>query len=310
MIIQGMNPSTEGICTLTHLGIIRASGPDAAKFLHSQLTQNFLLIQPHEARLAAYCSPKGRVLASFFAVKSGPEEFLLVCHQSVLAATLKRLKMFVLRAKLTLEDATSGFQLWGRVLPEVPGASVPAWTQKAESDWLWIHLPPAGGLQRALGLAPPGAPAPQLPALPLVSWLQLEILSGVATVQAELVDTLVPQMLNYESVDGVNFKKGCYPGQEVVARSQFRGTLKRRTYLSRCAQMLKPGDEIFSAADDSTEPQACGLVVQTASDTDGHCLALVAMQIAAAETGAVAAGAPSGPTLQLLALPYPLRQDI
>lgn len=310
MIIQGMNPSTEGICTLSHLGVIRASGPDAAKFLHSQLTQDFLLIRPHEARLAAYCSPKGRVLASFFGVQRAADEFLLVCHQTVLAATLKRLKMFVLRAKLTLEDVSSALLVCGRVYPQDSTRGAAAWTREADGDWLWINLPDAAGRHRALGLAPAGTPSPPLPALPLATWLQLEVLSGVATVQAELVDALVPQMLNYESVGGVNFKKGCYPGQEVVARSQFRGTLKRRTFLVRCEQSLKPGDEVFSAGDNVADPQACGLVVQTACVTEGQHLALVAMQIAAAEAGPVSVHSPAGPVLTLLDLPYVLLDDV
>lgn len=310
MIIQGMNPSTEGICTLPHLGVIQAKGPDAAKFLHSQLTQDFLLIQPHEARLAAYCSPKGRVLASFVAAQRAADEFLLVCHQSVLAATLKRLKMFVLRAKVTLEDKSSEIQVLGRVLPQDQAAGDATWTWAVDADWLWITLADAAGLRRALGLAAVGVLPPSMPRLSIETWQTLEVLSGVATVQAELADALVPQMLNYESVGGVSFKKGCYPGQEVVARSQFRGTLKRRTFLTRCTQPLKPGDEVFAAEGDAAEAHACGLVVQAAMDADGQCLALVAMQIAAAEAGSVFAQSPAGPALQCLDLPYPLLHDL
>lgn len=310
MIIQGMNPSTEGICTLSHLGVIRASGPDAAKFLHSQLTQDFLLIRPHEARLAAYCSPKGRVLASFMVAHAAENEFLLVCHQSVIAATLKRLKMFVLRANVTLEDVSGALHVCGKLSPALKPTNVSVWSQESDANWTWINLPGAAGLQRALGLASLETPNPNLPAVSLETWLRLEVQSGVATIQAELVDALVPQMLNYESVDGVNFKKGCYPGQEVVARSQFRGTLKRRTFLVRCEQALTPGQEVFSKAGDDPEPHACGVVVQAAADANSHWLALVAMQVAAAESGPIFAATPTGPLLQLLELPYALRQDI
>jgi len=117
----------------------------------------------------------------------------------------------------------------------------------------------------------------------------------------------VPQMLNYESVDGVNFKKGCYPGQEVVARSQFRGTLKRRAYLAHAEAPMAAGQEVLAAADPS---QPCGLVAQAAAAPAGGYDAIVSLQISAAEAGALRLGAAEGPALSLLPLPYPLRDDI
>jgi len=117
----------------------------------------------------------------------------------------------------------------------------------------------------------------------------------------------VPQMLNYESVGGVNFKKGCYPGQEVVARSQFRGTLKRRAYLAHADAILYAGDELF-AAEDASQP--CGVVVQAASAPNGGCDAIVSMQISAFDAGGVRVGQADGPLLALLPAPYPLLADI
>jgi folate-binding Fe-S cluster repair protein YgfZ len=114
-------------------------------------------------------------------------------------------------------------------------------------------------------------------------------------------------MLNYESVGGVNFKKGCYPGQEVVARSQFRGTLKRRAYLALCAEALQAGDELFHESDPA---QPCGLVVQAAKAADGRWGAIVSMQISAADAGVVSLRSAQGPTLQIEAPPYPLLADI
>ena len=114
-------------------------------------------------------------------------------------------------------------------------------------------------------------------------------------------------MLNYESVGGVNFKKGCYPGQEVVARSQFRGTLKRRTYIAHASAMLAVGDEVFQATDPE---QPCGTVVQVAPAPGGGCGALVSLQIAAAQAGGLHVGGPAGAALELLPLPYPLLDDI
>ena len=130
--------------------------------------------------------------------------------------------------------------------------------------------------------------------------------SGVATVSQPVFEQFVPQMLNYESVGGVNFKKGCYPGQEVVARSQFRGTLKRRAFIVHAAGPLSAGAEVFAASD---AEQATGTVVQAAPRPDGGWAAIVSMQISAAgET--LTAGSASGEALQLQALPYALLDDI
>ena len=140
-------------------------------------------------------------------------------------------------------------------------------------------------------------------------------MSGIATLSAPVFEAFVPQMLNYESVGGVSFKKGCYPGQEVVARSQFRGTLKRRAYLLRSAQAwpqnvdapMVAGQDVFSALD---AEQACGTVVQAAGAPDGHWLCIASLQTQAADSGALHAVAPDGPVLQRMALPYPLLEDI
>ena len=117
IIIGRMTDSTPvasaGAAPLNHLGVIRIRGADAANFIHNQLTQDFLLLQPQHARLAAFCTAKGRMLASFIGFKRGPHEILLLCDRSLLAATLKRLSMFVLRAKCKLSDATADFSLHG-----------------------------------------------------------------------------------------------------------------------------------------------------------------------------------------------------
>jgi tRNA-modifying protein YgfZ len=132
------------------------------------------------------------------------------------------------------------------------------------------------------------------------------VTSGIARITAPISEAFVPQMLNYESVGGVNFKKGCYPGQEVVARSQFRGTLKRRAYLVTSEAALHTGQEVFDAQD---AEQPCGTVAQAASDLKSGFVAIVSMQTAAAGA-ALHAGAAPGATLQLLTLPYALLDDI
>ena len=301
-----MTQLLNGIAPLPHLGVIRVDGADAASFLQGQLTQDFALLQDNQARLAAYLSPKGRMLASFIGLRRSSTELLLVCSRDLLPATLKRLSMFVLRAKARLTDASADFQCWGLAgdaLLSIAGSALPAWSKAEFGSASVVHLYPAESQPRALLVAPADAPAPTGPALAPGLWDWSEVRSGVATLTAPVVDAFVPQMLNYESIGGVNFKKGCYPGQEVVARSQFRGTLKRRTYLAHAPSALAVGAEVF-APEDAEQP--VGTVVQAAAAPGGGVDALVALQIAAA-SGALHVG---GVALTLLPLPYALLDDI
>jgi len=309
MIIHPMSDTLNGIAALPHLGVIRADGEDAAKFLHGQLTQDFSLLGLSEARLAAFCSAKGRMQASFIAFKRSHGEILLVCSRDLLAQTLKRLSMFVLRAKVKLSDASAEVALYGlagAALQSLAPGEHPPWSRSDLGAASLIHLYPADGVPRALWLAPSDTPPPSGPTLRFEDWRWGEVRSGVATVTLPIFEAFVPQMLNYESLGGVNFKKGCYPGQEVVARSQFRGTLKRRGYLAHSAAEMQAGQEVFDAADAS---QPCGIVAQAAAAPGGGFDAMVSLQIAAAQAS-LQLGQPGGPALQLLPLPYPLLEDI
>ena len=254
MIIHAMQIKLNGVAPLSHLGVIRVEGDDAAKFLHGQLTQDFSLLGLSEARLAAFCSAKGRMQASFMGFKRSPTEILLVCSRDILPATLKRLSMFVLRAKAKLTDASDDYVLYGLAgdaIESIAGGAQAAWAKADMGDATVVHLYPADGVPRALWLAPVAQAAPTGAALSEQDWAWGEVRSGIAMITTPIVEAFVPQMLNYESIGGVNFKKGCYPGQEVVARSQFRGTLKRRAYLAHGDAPMKAGDEVFQADDDS-----------------------------------------------------------
>jgi folate-binding protein YgfZ len=306
MIIQPMSHPFDGVAPLPHLGVIRAQGEEAARFLHGQLTQDFALLGPREARLAAFCNAKGRMQASFVAFRRGTDEVLLVCSRDILPPTLKRLSMFVLRAKAKLSDASAEFAVRGLAGDAVPAPGSAPWTLQEASGGHVVHLYPADGQPRALWVGP-AASAPEGPALDPALWQWGEVRSGIATITAPIVEAFVPQMLNYESVGGVNFKKGCYPGQEVVARSQFRGTLKRRAFIAHAEQELAAGQEVFQAADPD---QPAGIVAEAAPAPDGGWDAIVSLQLAATEAGDLHAGNASGPALKLLPLPYPLLADI
>lgn len=310
MIIERMQTQLDGLVPLTHLGVIRVEGPDAASFLHNQLTQDFALLGQSEARLAAFCTAKGRVQASFIGFKRSQEDILLVCSRDLLAPVLKRLSMFVLRAKARLSDAGDALRVWG-----VAGAALHAlapepakpWSRQALGEASLVHLYPAQGVARALWVAPADTPPPAGEAMAPERWLLGEVHAGVATVGAAVAEAFVPQMLNYESVGGVNFKKGCYPGQEVVARSQFRGVLKRRAMLAHCASAMAAGQELFTP-DDAAQP--CATVVQAAPCPDGGWDAIVSGQVSALQSGALHLASADGPALQVRPMPYPLLEDV
>ncbi len=323
MIIQAMNTKTptpsidpqspvalEGVAQLSHLGVIQVEGDDAAKFIHGQLSQDFSLLDLHSARLAAFCSPKGRMLASFIGFKRPSGEILLVCSKDLLPATLKRLSMFVLRAKARLSDASDAFTLYGLAGSAIKNIATNGQSTWAKADFdacTSVNLYPADGVARQLWVAPSDQSGPTGAAMPLERWQWGEVRSAVATLSAPVVEAFVPQMLNYESVGGVNFKKGCYPGQEVVARSQFRGTLKRRAFLVHADAAMGTGMEIY-AATDSEQPVAT--VVQAAPAPGGGFDAIISAQLSAVESGSLHLRSSDGPAVQLQALPYALRDDI
>lgn len=305
-----MTSPLHGVTTLTHLGVIRVEGEDAAQFLQGQLTQDFVLLSDTEARLAAFCNPKGRMQASFIGLRRPDGAILLVTSRDLLAATLKRLSMFVMRAKARLTDASDAWSLHGVAGDPVSalGVGPQPWDKVESGEASAVRLYPADGQQRALVIAPAGAAPPSGPALPLDHWLWGEVRSAVSTLTQPVFEAFVPQMLNYESIGGVNFKKGCYPGQEVIARSQFRGTLKRRAYLVHSATVLSAGQELFSA-DEAGQP--CGTVVQAAAAPEGGWDALASMQVSAAQSGSrLALGSAEGPAIELQPLPYLLVADV
>lgn len=294
----------DGMTALPRLGVIRALGDDAASFLQSQLTQDMVQMRPGDTRLAALCNPKGRMLASFIACRRAPDEFWLVCSRDLLPATLRKLSMFVLRAKVRLSDASDELSLHGLIGETAKAATA---SEALANNAFMAPLPPADGAARALLITAAGSPAPAGQALPAGWWDWAAVRSGVATVTKTVAEAFVPQMLNYESAGGVNFKKGCYPGQEVVARSQFRGTVKRRGYLVTGAQPIAAGQELFSPLDPE---QACGTVVMAAPLPGGEAVAFASVQIGAAEASGLHLGRIDGPPLRLSAPPYTLRDDI
>jgi folate-binding protein YgfZ len=310
----GTVAAPSGVLRLNDWALIRAQGADARKFLQGQLTQDVLGLQPGRARLAGFCSAKGRLQASFVVWAGAADEVLLACSADLLPALLKRLQMFVLRAQCKLSDASAETPLWGwagrsvqAALGEsLQGAAPPApWQVVQAGGAVCIGLPPArvAGDEVPRWLQVGGNVAAGVPALELPAWTALEVLSGVPRIVAATVDQFVPQMVNLELVGGVNFQKGCYPGQEVVARSQYRGTLKRRAQVLLGDSPLRPGQEIYHPADPE---QPAGQVVLAGALPGLGAVALAELKLAAADGQPLHAGEAGGPVLQLGALPYAL----
>lgn len=299
------NESPHGALRLPDWGVMRAQGADAAAFLHTQLTQDITGLPSGQARMAGYCSAKGRLLATLVVWRRGADEFLLACSADLLPATLKRLSMFVLRAKCKLSDASGEIVLHGlageAATRALDGAGAAPWQVLERGAVQAVRLPDAEHVARWLHAAPADAPPPELPALEPAAWSRLEVASAVPRLVAATVEQFVPQMVNLEAVGGVNFQKGCYPGQEIVARSQYRGTLKRRALLYASEAAAAPGQEVY-AEDDPAQP--AGMVVNAAGAGDDG-LALVEVKLTAAETP-LRLGAPDGPRLQPRPLPYTL----
>ena len=301
-----------GAARLTQWGVLRASGEDAAKFLHGQLTQDFAGMGAHQARLAGYCSAKGRLLASFIGWKQAPDEILLALPAETLPATLKRLSMFVLRAKCKLTDASAQWQLWG-----LAGAAAQAWLGDAAPAEFWerrslndasvIRLPDAAGLRRYLLAQTSSGTIPNVNPMVEHEWQWLDIQSGLVWVRGATVEKFVPQMINLELLGGVNFQKGCYPGQEIVARSQYRGAIKRRTFLFGIDVPAAIGQELFHSSD---AEQPAGMVADIAPHPAGGYSVLAEVKLGLQNEGSLHLGSVQGPLLKPRPLPYAVDVDV
>ena len=296
-----------GSVRLNDWGLIRATGAEARKFLHGQLTQDMEGLVVGRARLAGYCSPKGRLLATFVVWAGAGDELLLACSADLLPSVLKRLSMFVMRAQCKLSDASAETPLWGLTGKPGPAVDAAVWDCGSSGAGQWVRLPDgvADGQPVPRWLWAGEAPV-DAASLAHDVWLGLEVSSGVARVVAATSEQFVPQMINLELVGGVNFNKGCFPGQEVVARSQYRGTLKRRAQIVSSAVTLQPGQEVFHDADPG---QPAGMVVLAGQLPGAASVALIEVKLAALGSGSLHLAAADGPRLQLGALPYAIPAD-
>ena len=309
-------PAASAVVQLPHLAVVEVQGPDAGSFLQGQLTQDVLSMHAEEARPGGFCSAKGRLLVNFVLVRPHDDTWWLITFAALREPLAKRLKMFMLRAKCTA-TVRADLTVWGSTAP----AALAVWRvarhagaadaadsvqqQALQIGWwggrsLWVAPAP---VQPLPGAEPNEGPADGPPGW--AAWRHADVAAGWPWIEAGTVEQFVPQMINFEVLGGVNFRKGCYPGQEVVARSQYRGTLKRRMGLFDMEAATPPaaGTEIFHSEDPG---QPAGLVVNAAADpaSPGYCLLLAEVKLAAQETGSLHLGDAQGPLLSARTLPY------
>lgn len=300
------------IARLTQDGVVRVAGPDACAFLHGQLTNDIEHLGPERVRRAGWCTAKGRLIATVLVLRDG-DAFLLLLPSELVAGVVKRLRMFVLRSKVTIDDESERWAHYGligegadQVLAQndidVPDAT-PYAVARAEGAWL-MRL--ESGRLRVLVAKDSAALRIDRLALPVVEesrWTLEEIRAGVPQVVAATQELFVPQMVNFEAVEGLDFKKGCYPGQEVIARAQYRGQVKRHMQHARVTGVAAPapGQDLFC---DDQPDQACGTVVASAP-ADGGSELLAVVPVAASEAQVAVRVTPGGAALEWLPLPYP-----
>jgi folate-binding protein YgfZ len=302
------------VCDLAPLGVLRVAGPDAADFLQGQLTNDVLSLAPGASQLTAWCSPKGRMLANFLARRVDGTAFDLMLPVTLLDAVRERLALFVLRSKVTISDASGASVRVGVGGPDASAAirgvlgDAPALLRSLTTPDVAIVALPGGRFvvyteaQQAASLWDRLAGAARPAGFPVWQWLTIQ--AGVAVITPPTADQFVPQMANWDALDGVSFQKGCYTGQEIVARTQYLGRLKERLVLAHVdGTAPSPGDRLYSTA---FGDQACGTVVNAAGAPGGGADLLAVVQLAARDGGVVHLDAPDGRKLALLPLPYPL----
>ena len=306
---------------LSHYGLIAVHGDDAESFLQGQLTNDIRAVDDRHSQFSGICNSKGRLLASFRVFRCG-DSYYLCLPTDLIETVISRLRMFILRSNVTLEEASDTFvhlgisgskaeddlRKFAGALPDnthqvtqgkdqailrVPGIhpSFEIFTTIDNARQLWNKL--------NVQSAPIGS----------VAWQFLDIQAGIPMIAPQTREAFVPQMVNLQLIDGVSFTKGCYTGQEIVARMQYLGKLKRRMYRARVDSDPEPqaGDEVYVSDD---ERQSVGKLVSAAPHPDGGYAMLVVLQISSAEGEAeLRLGSAAGPVLALEHLPYPFPSE-
>jgi folate-binding protein YgfZ len=309
------------LADLSQFGALRVAGEDAPSFLQNLLSNDIREVSNTRSQLSSFNNAKGRILATLLIWREG-DDYLVQLPRALCEPIRKKLSMYVLRAKVKITDSsdeTISLGLSGASvreillmqfgdLPQSPFGSISAAQASVIKigDTRWqinTSAPHAAALWTTLSqhAQPVGSPC----------WDWLNIRSGIPVILPPTQEQFVAQMVNLELIGGVNFNKGCYPGQEIVARMQYLGKLKRRMYLAHLdyqghpdgSDAPKPGDELFSA---ELEGQASGMIVNSAPAPGGGFDVLASVQNSSRETQKIRWKSLQGAELHFLPLPYPL----
>ena len=333
-----LTQASVSVFPLAMLGVFEAKGQDALTFLQGQLTNDIVAPGIGQSRLAGYCTAQGRLLSTMVLGQAPSTDGVPLVRglmrQDILASVLKRLSMFVMRSKVVIKQAELEVVGVAALHAEIPSLSTAlghplpqnAWETFHTSTGTWIAVPnrmsaPADAVPTTRWWWIAG-PEHQIACDKLVlywtqgstaQWEAQDIQSGFPWIESLTQDLFIPQTLNLELIEGVSFTKGCYPGQEIVARSHYRGTVKKRMALGKVTTSaelaLLPGSDIFEASDSD---QACGRLINIATigtSTETTHWVLFETSFDAYDRQQLRASAPNGPVIETVALPYPTRES-
>jgi len=309
-----------GATQLTRQALISVTGTDAISFLQGQLTNDIkALADTGGVGLAGYCTPKGRLLATMLVWREA-DTIMLQVPQELQEVLQKHLQLFVMRAKVKLEHVSAQHTIFG-LIGSSAVARTAAWfsnppssplTSVSNQSGTLLRVADADGVARYQWIVPAALSeqvsqmlSDTVPALTEQDWELSEIHAGIPHIGIATQEKFVPQMINYELIGGVSFKKGCYPGQEIVARTHYLGKQKRRMVLARIdGCTVQSGTEVFDA-DDLSQP--CGMIVNAAANHAGGSDCLIEIKTASYRQSGVQLQ--NGAACHWLAMPYPLPDD-
>ena len=302
------------IADLSHLGLLEVGGDDATTFLQGQVTNDIKQLNGNNSQYAGYCNPKGRMLALFLAF-AHYDHLHLQLDGTLLEPIMKRLKMYVMRSKVTIVDVSDSIMRMGVAGNNSEVALAKIFTQVPQQAHELVSLE-HGAILRLPGPTPRFQVFSTIEHAPALwqqltqnhqpagkaCWEWLEIQAGIPDIVPATQEAFVPQMVNLDALDGINFKKGCYTGQEIVARTHYLGKVKRRTQLAHIASSVQPmaGDDVLGA-----DGNATGKIVRSAASPQGGFDVLAELRLESLEAGKMLW---NGNELQIQALPYNLAE--
>jgi tRNA-modifying protein YgfZ len=299
---------------LVDSGVIAFRGADASAFLHAQLTSDVAGLEPPRTQYSGYCTAQGRLLATFLVWRL-PEVLLTQLPRELAEAVQMRLSRYVLRSRVELSNAEREYGLFGvwgehagELAAELAGEGPQAIHDTAGGEGVWVTRLPTARYLLLVGEARVSSVRAQLASRggeqPAESWKALDIEAGIPEITRATQDRFVPQMVNLDLIGAVSYSKGCYPGQEIVARTHYLGRVKQRMYRARIVAQEAPGagDPLYSS--DFGSEQASGTIVSAARVAPDAFEVLAVIQTVSAAGGVVHWKAPDGPVIEFRDLPY------